>query len=96
MSEPLVLILIPILLACVMLSLSTFSIQQHQRLVVLRFGKINALIGPGMSFIVPFIDIGIVVNLEKHVSGWQALSEAELSERVTQLIQANPNPKVYK
>src|SRR5678816_2944593 len=43
-------------LAAVLLPLSLFIAKQWQKAVVLRFGKLHAVRGPGLFVIVPFVD----------------------------------------
>jgi regulator of protease activity HflC (stomatin/prohibitin superfamily) len=48
--------LIPILLIVVLLKLAIRIANQWQRVVVLRLGRFHALRGPGLFFVIPFVD----------------------------------------
>ncbi len=58
---------------------------EKERLVVFRAGRFLKIAGPGTVLIVPFVDRGIKVNLDKDIPGWQALSPMELEERMKKL-----------
>jgi regulator of protease activity HflC (stomatin/prohibitin superfamily) len=88
--------MIPLLLILVLLAKTAFVIQENQRLVVLRMGKLNKVIGPGFSFIVPFTDLGIIVELSKYLPSWQQMTEEELCAKVTDMVKYNPDPKAFR
>src|SRR6185437_9098761 len=48
-----------LLLAAILTRLSLLMANQWERAVILRFGKLHAIRGPGLFVIVPFIDTGI-------------------------------------
>ena len=60
---------------------NTFVVQENQRLVILRMGKLERIVGPGLSFTTPFIDLGFVVQLSKLLPGWQKMTEEELLKK---------------
>lgn len=92
--EILVFLLIALLTVLAMAK-NTFVTQENQRLVILKMGKLEKIVGPGLSFTVPFIDLGFVVELSKILPNWQEMSEDELRAKITKLVKSNPDPKVY-
>jgi regulator of protease activity HflC (stomatin/prohibitin superfamily) len=66
-------------------------LRENERLVVLRSGRFLKIAGPGMVLIIPFIDRGIRVNLDRDIPGWQALSPMELEERMKKLVLNRPS-----
>jgi regulator of protease activity HflC (stomatin/prohibitin superfamily) len=40
---------------------------EHKRLVVLRFGRFMGVYGPGLLFLIPFVDQAVVVDLRERV-----------------------------
>ncbi len=96
MVEEIMLPLIMAVLVICILAKSIFEVKENQRLVVLRLGKFEKVIGPGFSFVVPFTDMGILVELNKHLPEWQTFSEEELCLKVTELVKKNPEPKAFR
>ena len=49
-----------------------FIIKQYERSIILRLGKYNRQVGPGMRTRFPFIEIGLVVDIREKVSEFKA------------------------
>jgi regulator of protease activity HflC (stomatin/prohibitin superfamily) len=56
-----------------------------ERLVVFRLGRIQRLAGPGITWLLPFADMGWRVDLDKMVPDWRSLSNDELLSRLVEL-----------
>jgi len=69
--------------------LSMRILRNDQRLVILRLGRFLRVAGPGLVWIIPIIDKGIKVNLERDFPGWQVLSTIELEEKIKALVLKN-------
>lgn len=78
------------------LSKSLLQVQENERVVVLRFGKFEKILNPGLNFIVPFTDIPIVVDLTKHLTGWQTMKMEDVNDYIKELVLNNPDPTRYK
>jgi hypothetical protein len=61
-------------------------LRPHERAAVFRVGRFAGVIGPGLVWSVPVIDLMLVVDLDQGVPGWQGLTEAERRERVRRLV----------
>jgi regulator of protease activity HflC (stomatin/prohibitin superfamily) len=96
MSIEILLILAFIILVLVLLVKSLLVVQENQRVVVIKLGKIERVLGPGLCFVLPFVDIPVLVNLDAHVSNWPALSSEELNVILISMVRQNPNPKAYR
>lgn len=57
-----------------------------ERLIVFRLGRLHRLDGPGISLLIPFVDMGLRVNLDAVVPGWQALDARELWRRIEEFV----------
>lgn len=57
-------------------------VPEGQRLAVLRLGTYAGLRGPGIVFVLPFIDRVTRLTLDRDVPGWRALSEEQLRAEV--------------
>ena len=78
--------IVEVLIIAIILYRSIKILRENERLVVLRSGRFLKIAGPGMVLILPFIDRGVKVNLDKDIPGWQALSPMELEERMKKLV----------
>jgi regulator of protease activity HflC (stomatin/prohibitin superfamily) len=75
-----------ILLAIIFLFQSLKILREDERMVVFRLGRFLKVVGPGWVWLIPFIDKGVKVNLNKDIPGWQVLSKTELEERIKTLV----------
>ena len=66
----------------IILSLSIKILRGDERTVVLRLGHFSRIVGPGIVWLIPVIEKGIKVNLNKEFPGWQVLSKMELEEKI--------------
>jgi regulator of protease activity HflC (stomatin/prohibitin superfamily) len=69
--------------------LSMRILKNDQRLVILRLGRFMRVAGPGLVWLIPIIDKGIKVNLERDFPGWQVLSTIELEEKIKAAVLKN-------
>ena len=67
--------------------------KSDERLVIFRLGQIVSVRGPGTTFVIPFIDKAIKVNLPRNLPEWQSLSKEQLEEQLTHLVVNEPNLK---
>jgi len=96
MNIELLLFLMFFLLIVVIVGKTVFMVQENQRLVVLRFGKLLKTIGPGICMVVPFTDLAVLVELNQYVPGWQKMTEEDLCIKVAGLVKENPDPKAFR
>lgn len=74
----LVVLCAPLVLAATSIRIVPF----HQRLIVERFGRFNAVLGPGLVLLVPFVDRATVVNLDSRLPDWRTMTAREVAERL--------------
>ena len=96
MSTEIFLILALAILVLIFLVKSLLVVQENQRVVVIKLGRIERVLGPGLCFVLPFVDIPVLVDLDAHVSNWPALSSEELNKQLVLMVRQNPNPKAYR
>ena len=89
-------LLFAFLILNVLIRKSLIIIGENQRMVCLRLGKLESIHGPGVHFIVPFVDIPVRVNLSNHLPEWQTMNTEEIDEKVKQMVMFDPDPKKYK
>jgi len=75
-----------ILILAVTIPISIKILKEGERLVILRLGRFLRVAGPGLVWILPFADRGIRVNLRENIPGWEALSKAELDEKIKAIV----------
>ena len=63
------------------------SVPENGRLVVVRLGKPCHVVGPGLRYILPFLNRVYRVDLETTIPEWQTLSEADIAQRLIHLAQ---------
>jgi len=74
-----------LLLGALVIAVKSFVVtKEDERLVVLRFGKLLGVYGPGLSVIIPFLDRVVKVKVEM-IAGWRELSESELRQQAAQV-----------
>jgi len=56
-----------IVVSILMLSAALRIAPEHQRLVVFRLGRFLGVYGPGLSFLIPFLDRAVAVDLRERV-----------------------------
>ena len=61
-------------------------LREDERIAIFRLGRFLKVAGPGVVFIIPSVDKGVKVNLTQNIPSWQALSNAELEERVKAIV----------
>lgn len=74
---------------------SLLVVQENQRVVIIKLGRIERVMGPGLCFVLPFVDIAVLVNLDVHIPNWPVLSSEELNKQLVSMVRQNPNPKAY-
>jgi regulator of protease activity HflC (stomatin/prohibitin superfamily) len=79
-----------ILLLAITIILSLKTLREDERLVIIRFGRFLKIAGPGIVVILPWIDRGIRVNLNRDLPGWQGLSKIELDENIKAFVLSKP------
>ncbi len=66
----------------VVIALGLRVVPESQRLAVMRLGRYVGLLGPGVVFVLPFVDRVTRLDLDRDIPGWRGLSGAELREAV--------------
>jgi regulator of protease activity HflC (stomatin/prohibitin superfamily) len=79
-----------ILLLAITIILSLKTLREDERLVIIRLGRFFKIAGPGIVIILPLIDRGIRVNLNRDLPGWQGLSKIELEEKIKASVLSKP------
>lgn len=83
-----------IIVTIILIVASVKTVGEGERLVVFRLGRFFNILGPGLVLIIPVVDKGVRVNLSEKIPGWQALSKAELREKIKAIVdqerQASP------
>ena len=88
----LVILLVGIMLAAVIvLRQSMHKVPEDRRLIVVRLGKFLRVEGPGLCWILPGLDTGIVVDPAKISPDWQQLPAEELAKAIENEYLSNPN-----
>jgi regulator of protease activity HflC (stomatin/prohibitin superfamily) len=64
--------------------------KEDERLVILRFGKLLGVHGPGLSIVLPFLDRVVRIKVET-IAGWRELGEIELRQRAAQIAMQRDN-----
>jgi membrane protease subunit HflK len=59
-------IILAILLALIVLWNGIYTVRAHEQAVVLRFGKLSHVVGPGLHFKIPLVDEAVKVSVEEH------------------------------
>ncbi|MGA3286208.1 MAG: SPFH domain-containing protein [Bacteroidota bacterium] len=70
----------------IVLSKSIKIVREDQRVVIFRLGKYFGVGGPGIVFILPFVDKIQKVDLNESLPGWQTLPKELLEERLKSLV----------
>ena len=79
-----------ILLPAITIILSLKTLREDERLVTIRLGRFFKIAGPGIVVILPLVDRGIRVNLNRDLPGWQGLSKIELEEKIKASVLSKP------
>ena len=74
--------LVAVAVVVVLVVLGLRVVPGSQRLAVMRLGTYVGLRGPGIVFVLPFIDNATRLTLDRDIPGWGALSEEQLREEV--------------
>ncbi len=74
----------------IVLAKSIKIIKEHQRAAVFRLGKLFAVRGPGLIWLIPIVEKAEIVDLNKWVPGWQGLSKTDLDGKVRSVALSNP------
>ena len=96
MEDKVVIILAVVAFLIILLANTMLQVQENQRVVVLRFGKFEKILNPGLNFIVPYTDVSVVVDLTKHLPEWQSMKLEEINDAIKMLVLNNPDPNKYK
>ena len=57
-------------------------VREYERLVVLRLGKFQRIVGPGITFMIPVIESSRKIDLDQSIPGWQRFSNDRLNEKI--------------
>jgi regulator of protease activity HflC (stomatin/prohibitin superfamily) len=64
--------------------------KQDELLVVFRIAQLQAVYGPGVSIVIPFLDRIVRVKVDS-IPGWERMSEAELKQRAAEVALTRSN-----
>ncbi len=70
------------LLVVTLLFLSVKVVGKHERVGIMRLGRFAGVRGPGVVWVLPFLDTVTRVNLDREIQGWQSLSAEELAGEI--------------
>jgi regulator of protease activity HflC (stomatin/prohibitin superfamily) len=79
-----------ILLLAITIILSLKTLREDERLVIIRLGRFFKIAAPGIVMILPLIDRGIRVDLNRDLPGWTGLSKIELDEKIKAFVLSKP------
>lgn len=65
-------------------------LQEFERGVVIRLGRIHRIVGAGLVFLLPFVDTLAVVNLDETILDWKSAMPEELNQVVEFLVGRYP------
>ena len=83
-------ILIFIILLIIILGKGIKITREDQRLVIFRLGRLFTISGPGLVLLIPVVDKGVKVNLQKIIPGWQGYSKSKLDEKIRTFVLNQP------
>ncbi len=70
--------------AAVLVLMGLRVVPETQRLAIMRLGNYLGLRGPGIVFVLPFVDRVTRLTLDRDIPGWRGLSEQEFRQAVLQ------------
>jgi regulator of protease activity HflC (stomatin/prohibitin superfamily) len=76
--RPLVLLVLGVLI----LARGLRVVREHERLIVFRLGRLQRLAGPGLVWLLPWVDRGVRVNIDEAVPQWRSLAPEALIEEL--------------
>ena len=59
-------------------------VREGQRMTLLRLGKFNNLLSPGLHIIVPFIEKTSVIDLNAEMPGYKGLSSEQIGDKIVE------------
>jgi len=68
------------------------SVNDAERLVVLRLGRVHSVLQPGLRWILPGVDRTVRVDLSRTVPGWQPLSAQAPDRQLIDLARSGQLP----
>jgi regulator of protease activity HflC (stomatin/prohibitin superfamily) len=57
-------------------------VPENQRVAIIRVGQLIGLRGPGIVFLVPYVEKAIRVDLDRDIPDWRSLPEELLLEKI--------------
>jgi regulator of protease activity HflC (stomatin/prohibitin superfamily) len=72
-------------------ALSVKSVREDHRMIVIRLGRPIGVSGPGLVFVLPFVDLPVDVDLDQSLPGWRSLTQSELAEKLLAWYAESPN-----
>lgn len=79
-------ILLPVVLLLFFFLNGVHRVLDDERFAVFRLGRFSRVRGPGWIFILPVFEKKFRIILNRHIPGWKAMSEGELSEEVRRFV----------
>ena len=96
MDVSIVIFMFLLLMMFIIITKGVVIVNENQRVVVFRLGKHEATLPPGVSVVIPFLDVVVYVNLTKHIPEWRTMREEDLIKQVEDLVFHDPDPKKYR
>jgi len=74
--------LILVLVGLVLIVLSVRIVREQERLAIVRLGRYIGIRGPGLVWIIRFVDKAMRITLDREVPNWQSLSPEQLEKEI--------------
>ena len=65
-------------------------VKENQRVAIFRLGRFMGVRGPGLVYVVPFVDKAEQYDLNRWVPDWQTLSKEEVDEKIKSVALSQP------
>ena len=75
-------------LAAFFLLLGVRRVPENKRLVVHRLDRRLGVLGPGLLWLIPFVDHTLQIDLDKDAPQWRYMTDEQLQKRIEQIEKA--------
>jgi len=82
-----------LVLAALILVRGLRVVREPERLIVFRLGRLRRLAGPGLVWLLPWLDSGVRVNLDEVVPRWRSLAPDALLEELVRHVSRPAPPR---
>jgi regulator of protease activity HflC (stomatin/prohibitin superfamily) len=70
------------LVVLILLLLSLRVVGEQERLAIVRLGRFVGIRGPGVVWVLPFLDKTTRINLDRDIPNWRSLSAEQLAGEI--------------